>query len=225
MTKFEILESYNFRGGNHYCTFYANSIDRVLDELKDAWYGSGISRHEGELFLSAYLENDIGEETELFFRHCSVYRDRVHFNFSVFNGEFDPWYQHGIFIVDETDDVKKILKKLFEYDSPDRVIGSYLYRANKNFNTYANEIKDNFDATLLANILSFGKKEQKLEELAGWLFSKNGIKYLNQLGSSIDLDDPEVSKIFESKSIDELNSFIDKHTRDLGLNIYLPSRI
>ena len=37
MVKFEIEESLNYRGGSHYCFVYAQNVDEVVEELKDAW--------------------------------------------------------------------------------------------------------------------------------------------------------------------------------------------
>ena len=224
MIRFQIDESYDFRGGNFYCDFYANSPDQVMKAIKDAWVGSGIKDHEGELFLSAYLKDDDGNDIELFFRHCAVVRDRVRFNFSVLNDDFDPWFSFGMFCVDSTDDVIKILKNLFDYNSPDRVIGSYLYKVNKKYNFFIDEIKANFDAIVLANILNFGRQENKLIELSRWIFSKKGLQYFEQLEHSIDMKFPEIANLSKSSSVDELNAFIERNLKELGAKIYLPSK-
>ena len=231
MIRFEILESLNFRGGNHYCYFSADSTSEVLEALKDAWYGSGLSRHGGELFLYAYLHDADGNEEKLFFGNCTVDKEdeieEVFFNFKFIENEDEckPWNTFGLFSADVTDDFEEVLIDLFNYDSPDRVIGAYLFKVWDKFDNLPSHDKDNFDAALLANILDFGKKEQKLIPLFQWIISEDGLKYFDRLQCSIDFSSPEIIVLDSSSSAEDLDNFIERYKRNFGVTIYLPSTV
>ena len=175
MVKFEILASLNFKGGNHYCFVYADHVDEVINELKDAWYSSGIHRNGGELFLSAYVKNFDDKEIELFCGNCSVDSDEElesEFSFPNNKRDRDLWHSLGFFLEDsEGDSFEEVLEVFFEFDVPDRVLGAYLFKLQKIMADLKPEEKANFGANVLANIFYFGLKHNKSKELY------NRIKY------------------------------------------------
>jgi hypothetical protein len=218
MIKFEILESLNFRGGNHYCDVYADTPSEVVEALKDAWYGSGISRHGGELFVEAHLSDADGNEVQIFFGNCNFdKRDRLYFNFSNFNNDedYEPWYSFGMFSVGGTKSLEDVLKALFDLDSPDRVLGSYIFKVGQKFDTLPEEEKLDFDLNVFANILDFGKNQGKLLELVEWIFSKNGLKQLDHFPFCIDMENPEILALGNAPNSETLEQFIKQYKKDL----------
>ena len=228
MIKFEILESLNFRGGSHYCFVNADEPDEIIEALKDAWYSSGIHRHGGELFLSALISNDDNSEIELFCGNCSVDKDEdlySVFEFPYYEDEKDKWHSVGIF--DENisgDSFEDVLETLFDYDCPDRVIGSYLYKVSKIYSGLSAKDKENFGKNVLADILSFSKTHDKLQQMYEWLRSEDGIKYLE----SNDYLDPAgtlAAEVIKQNPIENLDEFITKFKKDFGIKIVLPSSL
>lgn len=228
MIKFEIQESLNYRGGSHYCFIHADDPDEVIEALTDAWYSSGIHRHGGELFLSALIGNNDNSEIELFCGHCTVDKDEdlySVFRFPYDEKDKDAWHSLGIF--DENisgDSYKDVLKILFDYDSPDRVIGSYLYKVSKLYEGLSTKDKKDFGKNVVANILSFSKDHDKLYQMYEWLRSKEGIEYLQ----SNDYLDPAgflASEVVEENPIENLDHFIGQFKKDFGVKIVLPSTV
>lgn len=227
MIKFEILESLRFRGGNHYCfTFADNPLD-LYESIKDAWYGSGIARYEGELFLYAHLSDADGNEISLFFGDCTLDKsDKLHFNFPYLSDEdCDPWYSFGLFSANTTDDFEAVLNDLFDMNSPDRVLGAYLYKISQVFHDLSPVAQETFNENMLANILDFGSQEGKLLELWQWIFSNDGLKYIDQLEQSIDLSTSEIVKLGKSENLSVIQKFISQYKKDFGISIYLPSAV
>jgi hypothetical protein len=227
MIKFEILESLNYRGGNHYCDFYAKRPSDVVQALKDAWHGSGISKHGGELFLNAYLNDADGNKIELFFGNCNFDKsDKLYFNFVslVEEAEYEPWYALGLFLVDEEQNFSTIQNALFDFDSPDRVLGSYIYKVAQKIEQLSQKERTNFDLNVIANILEFGHSQGKLHELFMWIFSESGIEYFDELPHVIDMQRPELVRLSVSTKVEELSEFILQFKKNFGIKIYLPSK-
>lgn len=226
MVKFEIEESLNFRGGSHYCYVYANDIDEVIDQLKDAWYSSGIHRHGGELFLNAYLKNAENKEVLISCGHCSVDSDDdlySVFDFPYDKRDRDQWYSLGLFLSDcEGESFEDSLEYIFDIDSPDRILGSYLFRLTKIFDGLTASDKKSFGENVLANILSFAKKHKKLNEMYAWLRSEDGVDYLNGLDHA-QMTGAYLADVLQKSPITDLNGFISKFKKDFGTEIYLPS--
>jgi hypothetical protein len=228
MIKFEIQESLYFRGGSHYCYFYADESNEVIEELTDAWYSSGIHREGGELFLSALIKDENNREIELFCGHCSVDKDED--LYSVFEFPYDEKYKdawHSLGIFDENisgDSFEDVLKTLFDYDSPDRVIGSYLYKLSKLYEGLSTKDKKDFGKNVVANILSFAKDHDKLYQMYEWLRSKEGIEYL-QSNNYLDPVGILASEVVEESPIENLDQFIGQFKKDFGVKIVLPSTL
>lgn len=228
MIKFEILESLKYRGGNHYSDVYADTSSEVIEALKDAWYGSGIARHGGELFVYAHLTDADGNEMQIFCGNCNFdKRDRLYFNFSDLNNDedYEPWYSFGIFSVGGTESFEDVLQALFDFDSPDRVIGSYIFKVGQKFDTLPEEEKLDFDFNVFANILNFGKKHGKLFQLANWIFSEKGIKNFDQFPFCIDMENPQILALGNAPNCEALEQFIKQYKKDFGIKIYLPSSL
>jgi hypothetical protein len=226
MVKFEISESLNFRGGNHYCFVYADDANEVINELKDAWYSSGIHRNGGELFLSAYIKNFDNKEIELFCGNCSVDGDEdLYSSFSFPNDKRDRdiWHSLGFFLEDsEGDSFEEVLKVFFEFDVPDRVLGSYLFKLQKIMADLKPEEKANFGANVLANILDFGGKQNKSKELYAWLISDEGTEYLDS-NSNFEITANAVFATLRNIEITNIEKFIVQYKRDFATGIFLPS--
>ncbi len=228
MIKFEISESLKFRGGNHYCDFYAERPSEVVEALKDAWYGSGIARHGGELFLDVHLTDAEGNDVQIFIGNCNFdKRDRLYFNLSNLNNEEDyyPWYSFGIFLVGGTESFEDMLKALFDFDSPNRVLGSYIFKVGQKFDALPEKDRLDFDLNVLANILDFGKNNGKLFELIKWIFSESGLINFDQFPFCIDMERPEILALGNEPSSANLEQFIRQYRKDFGVKIYLPSSI
>lgn len=227
MIKFEIQESLNFRGGNHYCYAFAKSPDDLFESIKDAWYGSGLARHGGELFVSAHLIDADENEVKLFFGNCTVdKRNNLNFNFTYLSEEdCEPWFCFGLFAASETDDYESILDDLFDFDSPDRVVGSFLFRAWKKIDDLPANVRATFNESAIACILDFGKGQGKLIEIWSWIFSNEGVKYFDQLEYSLDMSEPEIVKLGGATDVNEIEAFIKKYKKDFGITMYLPSSL
>jgi hypothetical protein len=228
MIKFEIDESLNFRGGNHYCYVDADEPNEVIEALKDAWYSSGIHRHGGELFLSALISNDDNSEIELFCGHCSVDKDEdlySVFEFPYYEDEKDKWHSLGLFSDNiNVGSFEDLLEIFFDYDSPNRVIGSYLYKVSKINDELSDNEQNDFGKNVLADILSFSKTHDKLQQMYEWLRSEDGIKYLE----SNDYLDPAgtlAAEVIQQNPIENLDEFITKFKKDFGIKIVLPSSL
>ena len=226
MVKFEISESLNFRGGNHYCFVYADDVNEVIEELKDAWYSSGIHRHGGELFLSACLKNIENKEVELFCGNCSVDNDGElysSFNFPNNIRSQELWYSLGFFLeFNEGDSFEEVLKVFFEFDAPDRVLGSYLYRLEKITANLKQKEKLAFGNNVLANILDFGKKHKKSEELYAWMLSSDGANYLES-NSEFEMTANALKDALSKIVITDIDKFVDQYKKDFATDIFLPS--
>ena len=228
MVKFEILESLNYRGGNHYCYVYANHTSEVIEELKDAWYESGMNRHGGELFLSVCINDFDTKEVSLHCGNASVDEEgEVYssFSFPYQENEKDEWFCLGFFLENsETDYFDTVLDVFFDKDSPDRVLGSYLYRASKMFKDLSVDDKKTFGKNLLAEILSFSKLHNKSEQMYKWLTSNEGNNYFME-HSHLDPAGEAVINALVQCTANNLDEFIAENKKDFGLKIVLPSTI
>jgi hypothetical protein len=180
MIKFEILASYDYNGGTHYKDIEADNSQDVITQLKNAWYGSGIS--EGELELMPYLVNADNEEIQLLFGHCNMDDDgEIDYIFDFPNNETecDQWYEFGLFLNNlNGDSFEKALEALFDYESPDRTIGAKLYKLSKIYKTLSAEDKDAFRKNILAETLGIFRDQNKAREMNEWLCSSEGKRYL-----------------------------------------------
>ena len=228
MIKFEILESLNYRGGNHYCYIHADEPDNLMDGIKGAWYSSGIDKHGGELFLSAFISDLNKNEIELFCGNCSVDKEghiNSLFEFPYEESEQDKWHSLGIFPDNiNADSFEELLDLFFGYDSPDRVIGAYLYKVSKIYKGLSAKDKEDFGKNVLANILSFAKAHGKLQQMYQWLFSKDGETYLDS-NPYLEPADKEVAKAMKQIGIDERDKFILSYKIDFGVQICVPSTL
>lgn len=179
MIKFEILVSYDYNGGAPFFEFEATNTQDVLDELKNAWYRSGIS--EGEIELLVYLVKDNGEEVELFFGHCNMDDGEFYYVFDVPNSdaECEKCYEFGLFFNNlDGDSFEIALDALFDGKSPDRTIGAKLYKLSKVYETLSNEEKEIFSKSVLAKTLEVFNDPSKAQEMQKWLRSSEGKQYL-----------------------------------------------
>ncbi len=224
--KFEIDESLDFRGGSHYSFVYANDVNDVVEALKDAWYQSGIHRHGGELFLTAYLNDPDGKEIALFFGHCSVNADEELysvFEFPSSESEKDDWYKFGLFVEDfEGDYFEPVLEAFFDTSSPDRVLGSYLYKISKLFPKLSDDLKSNLGLYVLADILNFAKLHNKMNQMYEWITSEEGKKFLTLQDSYYEVGKKVVSFI-ENQKIGNLETFTISNSNKLGINPCFPT--
>jgi len=226
MIKFEIAESLNFRGGNHYCYVYADEPNEVIEELKNAWYSSGIHRHGGELFLYAFIKDENNREIELFIGSCSVDSDEdlySSFEFPYDEKDKSPWHSLGIF----DEGIKgsyfgDVLETLFNYDCPDRVIGSYLYKVSKLYEGLSAKDNKDFGKNVVAEILNFAKAHNKIDQMYDWLRSKSGIEYLES-NNYLDPAGILASEVVLVNPIENLDQFIQEFKKDFGVKIVLPS--
>ena len=227
MIKFEILESFRFRGGNHYCFTIADTPHDLFESIKDAWYGSGIARHEGELFLYAHLSDADGNDVSLFLGDCTLDKnDELHFNFPYLgDDDCDSWYSFGLFSANATDDFESVLNDIFDLNSPDRVLGAYLYKVALIFDELAPKARATFNENMLANILDFGHQQGKLLGLWQWIFSSDGLKYIDQLEHGIDMSTSEIVRLSESDNLVTLQKFVKQYKKDFGITLYLPSNL
>jgi hypothetical protein len=179
MIKFVILTSYYYKGGTPFTEFEADNTQDVLDELKSAWYRSGIS--EGEIELLVYLVKDDGEEIELFFGHCNMDDGELYYMFDVLDldAEREKCYEFGLFFNDlDSDSFEIALDVLFDDNSPDRTIGATLYKLSKVYETLSNEEKETFSKSVLAKTLDVFNDSSKAQEMKKWLRSSEGKQYL-----------------------------------------------
>lgn len=226
MVKFEIEESLNYRGGNHYTFVYADTDDEVYEEILDAWYASGISRHGGELFLNVYFHGEDGKEICLSCGSCTVDRDDD--VYSSFNFPYDEtykqlWYSLGLFLDDyDTENFVRVFDFFFDLDSPDRVLVSYLYRLEKISANLKQKEKLTFGNNVLANILDFGKKHNKSQELYAWLLSTDGTKYLES-NSEFEMSANALKDALSKIVITDIDKFVDQYKKGFATSIFLPS--
>jgi hypothetical protein len=179
MIKFEILVSYDYNGGAPFFEFEAGNPQDVLDELKNAWYRSGIS--EGEIELLVYLVKDNGEEIELFFGHCNMDDGDFYYMFDVPNddAECEKCYEFGLFFDNlDSDSFEIALEALFDGDSPNRTVGAKWYKLSKVYKTLSTEDKNTFSNNLLPEILGVFSDQNKAQEMHKWLCSSDGKQYL-----------------------------------------------
>jgi hypothetical protein len=224
--KFEILESLNYRGGSHYEYVYADDTNEVMEALKDAWYQSGIHRHGGELFLTAHMNDSDDKETSLFFGHCSVDSDGELysvFEFPSSESERDDWYKFGLFVEDvDGDYFEPALEAFFDSSSPDRILGSYLYKVNKILPELNSDLKNNIGAYVLADILNFAKLHNKMKQMYEWIVCQEGKNFLTLQDSYCEIGEKVVGFI-ENHKIDELEAFIEKNKDRVGLQPSFPT--
>lgn len=223
---FEILESLNFRGGNHYDFVYANDANEVIEALKDAWYQSGIHRHGGELFLTAHMNDSDGKKTELFLGHCSVDSDGELysvFEFPSSESERDNWYKFGLFEEDiDGDNFESALEAFFDSSSPGRVLGPYLYKVAKIFPKLSDDLQSNLGIYVLADILNFAKLHNKMKQMYEWIISEEGKNFLTWRESNCEVGG-DVVDFIENQKIDDLEAFIEKNKDRVGLQPSFPT--
>lgn len=222
--KFEIDESLEYRGGSHYEYFYADDINEVIEALKDAWYQSGIHRHGGELFLTAHLNDSDGKETSLFLGNCSLDSEEdIYSAFEFPLSESDDWYRHGLFVDGLSGAFfESVLEVLFDTSSPDRVLGSYLYKVNKILPELDSDLKANIGIYVLADIFNFAKLHGKMNQMHDWILSEEGKKFLTSQESFFAVGEKVVGSI-ENQEIDDLETFIEKNKDRVGLQPSFPA--
>lgn len=225
MIKFEIDESLMFRGGSFYTSFHANSMNVVIEELRSAWFANGLDKYGGELFLTAVIKDGNNQDVSLYIGHCTFdKRGRSYFPFEEPYGDekVDEWNSLGIFVDGFGDDVRYIFDALFNYDSPDRVLGSYLYRLSKGYKKLTAKERKSFGKNILANILDFAKKQKKLEQMYLWLSSQEGLDYLAE-GKYFDPAGISLCEALEIPLDLGLDQYIEVYKKDFDTAIYLPS--
>ena len=192
--------------------------------MKDAWYGSGIDRHGGELFLAAHLNDSDGKETALFLGNCSLDSEEdIYSAFDFPRSESDDWFRHGLF-VDDLDGAffESVLEIIFNTTSPDRVLGSYLYKVNKILPELNSDLKNNIGAYVLADILNFAKLHGKMKQMYYWIISEEGKKFLTSQKSFLTVGEKVVDFI-ENQKIDDLEVFTEKNKDRVGLQPSFPT--
>lgn len=226
MVKFEILESLNWRGGSHYCYVYAEQTQDVVDALKDAWYESGVHRNGGELFLDVILVGSDGNARNLSLGSCGLDDDgklSSSFEFPYDQIEKKQWYEFGLFIDEyDGDSFEAIIELLLEVDSPDRVLGAYLYKVSDELASNNQTIDGKVGDNVLANILAFSVDHKKLIPMYSWLASSAGEEYL--LGN--ELFQPLGHNLLKSLSHlrpEDIETFYMKHIKKFKSTIFLPS--
>lgn len=226
MIKFLIEESAGYRGGADYCTFRADNVDQVLIQLERAWYDSELNMHGGELFLTAFIESNSKKPTALYCGHAYVdeYGDLKTLFESPTNEQLrDALYSLGFFLDDlDGRSFNDSLSTLFEVDSPDRVIGAYLYKVLKKSST---QILNNklFGKQLLANILAFANQYKVGNEIYEWFRSEEGKNYL-RYSNNFKLAAKAILSELEKEAIVDLGKYIAKYQKNLGVQIILPSK-
>ena len=221
--KFEIDTSLRFKGGIHYSFVYADDVNEVVEALKDAWYESGIHRHGGELFLKAHMDDSEDNEISLYLGDYSVDEDGELYSEFVFPDNEDEradWYKLGLFV--EDDGFESVLEALLDTSSPDRVLGSYLYKVSMMFPKLSDDLKSNLGAYVLADILNFAKLHNKTKQMYDWIIAEEGKKFLTSQGSYFTAGKKVVSFI-ENQKIDDLEAFIEKNKDRVGLQPNFPS--
>jgi hypothetical protein len=226
MVAFEISESTNFRGGNHFCYVFADNPNEVTEELKEAWYSSGIHKEGGELFLSALISDGSGKAISLVIGSCTFDSDNYLFSTFEFrkHDEYD-WYALGFFM-DRLDGcyLGRILEEFFKEDTPDRVLGSFLYRAIHAQKTKGLKSKSAFGSALLATILNFSKQHGKAEAMLQWLLSSQGTDYL-QGNPVFSQSATQLLHALHESTVTDIDTYIKKYKQDLGCNLFLPSSL
>ena len=221
--KFEIDTSLRFKGGIHYSFVYADDVNEVIEALKDAWYQSGIHRHGGELFIYAHMEDSEDKEISLFLGDCSVDPDGelcTDFVFPDNEDEIADWYKLGLFV--EDDGFESVLEALLDTSSPDRVLGSYLYKVSTMFPELSDDLKSNLGAYVLADILNFAKLHNKMKQMYDWIISEEGKNFLTWQDSYCEVGEKVVDFI-ENQKIDDLEALIEKNKDRVGLQPNFPS--
>jgi hypothetical protein len=228
MIEFELEISPKYRGGDHYCYFSANSPSELVKTITDKWNRSGLSPFGGEFFLYAYLKDADGNEVKFFYGNCAcdIY-GKLGFVIETINyeGDDEDWYSFGLFSTPHTDDFDTVFNELFDYDSPERVLGAYGYKVCNLFDSLTAQDKKLFDAHVIANILDFGKKHGKLMELFQWLFDGNVWEIWDYRNQKHHKSSPEVIALSKATTAEELEVFIDRYKKDFGITIYLPSTV
>jgi hypothetical protein len=145
------------------------------------------------------------------------------FNFPYEEKYKHEWYSLGLFLDDyETQDFVEVFDFFFDLDSPDRVLGSYLYRLEKiTANLKQKEMLD-ISKNILANILDFGKKHNKCAELYAWMLSSEGEKYLEG-NQSFEKTALALDWAIRNEVITDLDKFANTFKKDFGTGIFLPS--
>lgn len=226
MITFEIDESLKFRGGNHYCDVYANDANEVVEALKDAWFSSGIHRYGGELFLSARLRDSNGKYASFSIGNCTL--DKKENLYGTFEFPYDStekrkWYSHGLFLdYLEGDEIENVIDAFFDYDCPDRVLGSYLYKTEVIFNALSTKEKKSFGENILANILDFSIAHNKRDQMLAWLTSDQGTRFLTENDQFVIAGGSVEEALNELKNQD-LEQFISTNKKDFGFSLFLPS--
>ena len=85
---FDIHISPNFRGGQHFASFDADSADKALAAIRNAWSRSGLCTDTGEAFLFATIK--AGDDTKRFeLGTFKFYEDGdMYFEISSFDDDF-----------------------------------------------------------------------------------------------------------------------------------------
>ena len=158
--------------------------------------------------------------------HCSV--DKNGDLYSSFDFPFDGrdrsvWYSLGLFLEDyEGDSFEEVVEQFFELDSPDRVLGSYLYRLDQIHNGAPALNNDEYGNRVLANVLNFSKQHNKMYEMYSWLRSKEGKDYL--LGNSnFEFTAKAMQNAIDKTEITDVESLVKTHKKDFDTHLYLPS--
>lgn len=226
MVTFEIFESTNFRGDVHFCYAFADSTNEVTEELKEAWYSSGIHKQGGELFLNALISDNSKKVRSLALGSCKFDQsNQLYSTFEFPKYDKDDWHSLGLFVewLDGCN-LERILEEFFKEDTPDRVLGSFLYRAIGAQKRMGAKSKVNFGAALLASILDFAKQHEKADAMLQWLLSNEGTQYL-QGDSVFSQTASQLLHALHQSPITDIDKYIKKYKQDLGCYLYLPSSL
>lgn len=104
---FDIHISPNFRGGQFFTSFEADSVDKALTAIKNAWFRAGLSADTGEAFLFAPIKA-VDETTKFELGTFKFYEDGgMFFDISSFDDEFTEFldsigYEHNEMLEGET---------------------------------------------------------------------------------------------------------------------------
>lgn len=134
--------------------------------------------------------------------------------------EDDLWEYFGFTIPQKSDVIAWVEYLLFSPNCPERILGKWLADSEEEYFDEEDENEAEFGNLLIGNILNFGKKHGKLDEMFAWLKSKNAEKFLLSDDAYQFAAKLIISQIKILKN-EDLNSFTEKYNRVVGNELIL----
>ena len=216
--------------------FEAESLDELNAKLKEIWRSpNGVYGKIFYIELNANLF--IGDECFLLpiYKYSVKNTDKTSDKwviekwsemFDAINGnrvvitEDDLWEYFGFHIPRSENVVNWAEYLLLSPNCPERILGKWLAESEDEYFGEEDENEAEFGNLLIGNILNFGKKHGKLNEMFNWLKSKNAEKFLLSDDAYKFAAKLIISQIKLLKN-EDLNSFAEKYNRAVGNELIL----